>query len=66
MFAVDDSHVVLIATDHDAVDYKRLAGRARLIVDTRNACHQAALQVPVVIVDPKDSSFPDQDFRPKQ
>ena len=36
------------------------------LTEACNACHQAALQVPVVIVDPKDSSFPDQDFRPKQ
>ena len=28
---------VLIATDHDAVDYALIAGHARLIVDTRNA-----------------------------
>ena len=31
-----------------------------------NACHQAALQTPVVIQDPKELIFPDQDFRPKQ
>ncbi|HEV7326391.1 MAG TPA: nucleotide sugar dehydrogenase [Bosea sp. (in: a-proteobacteria)] len=29
---------VLIATDHDEIDYRLLAGHARLIVDTRNAC----------------------------
>jgi UDP-N-acetyl-D-glucosamine dehydrogenase len=29
--------VVLISTDHDAVDYQMLAAHARLIVDTRNA-----------------------------
>ena len=34
--------------------------------DACNACHQAALQTPVVIQDPKESMFPDQDFRPKQ
>lgn len=32
---------VLIATDHDTVDYKRLVGAAKLVVDTRNACHRA-------------------------
>jgi hypothetical protein len=36
------------------------------LTEACNACHQAALQVPVVIVDPKESSFPDQDFKPKQ
>lgn len=34
---------VLIATDHDAVDYKSLASSARLIVDTRNACARAGV-----------------------
>ena len=36
------------------------------LTDACNACHQAALQTPVVIQDPKESMFPDQDFRPKQ
>lgn len=34
---------VLIATDHDAVDYKALVVAARLVVDTRNACAKAGL-----------------------
>ncbi|WP_336814014.1 nucleotide sugar dehydrogenase [Bosea sp. MMO-172] len=34
---------VLIATDHDAVDYKALATAARLVIDTRNACARAGL-----------------------
>jgi UDP-N-acetyl-D-glucosamine dehydrogenase len=29
---------VLIATDHDCIDYAKLAHDARLVVDTRNAC----------------------------
>jgi UDP-N-acetyl-D-glucosamine dehydrogenase len=29
---------ILIATDHDGVDYSELAAHAQLIVDTRNAC----------------------------
>ena len=33
--------VVLIATDHDAVDYKALVAGAKLVVDTRNACARA-------------------------
>ena len=34
---------VLIATDHDSVDYKSLAGHARLVIDTRNACARAGV-----------------------
>jgi hypothetical protein len=36
------------------------------LTDACNACHQAALQTPVVIQDPKEAMFPDQDFRPKE
>lgn len=32
---------VLIATDHDSIDYKTLAIHAKLIIDTRNACARA-------------------------
>jgi hypothetical protein len=35
------------------------------LTDACNACHQAALQTPIVIIDPKEAMFPDQDFRPK-
>jgi predicted secreted protein len=42
-----------------------MVGYAHL-TEACNACHQAALQVPVVIQDPAESGFPDQDFRPKQ
>lgn len=35
---------VLIATDHDEVDYALLAEHAKLVVDTRNACAQRGLQ----------------------
>ncbi len=35
---------VLIATDHDAVDYAALAEHATVIVDTRNACHKAGVR----------------------
>jgi UDP-N-acetyl-D-glucosamine dehydrogenase len=31
---------VLIATDHDAVDYASLVANARLVVDTRNVCER--------------------------
>ena len=39
--AIGRYDVVLIATDHDGIDYKALARHARLVVDTRNACHRA-------------------------
>ena len=32
---------VLISTDHDGIDYKALVKAAKLVVDTRNACHRA-------------------------
>jgi UDP-N-acetyl-D-glucosamine dehydrogenase len=38
---IGDYDAVLIATDHDSVDYKGLAGHARLVIDTRNACARA-------------------------
>jgi UDP-N-acetyl-D-glucosamine dehydrogenase len=34
---------VLIATDHDAVDYRLVADHARLVVDTRNVCAKAGI-----------------------
>jgi UDP-N-acetyl-D-glucosamine dehydrogenase len=34
---------VLIATDHDRIDYKLIGRHAKLIVDTRNACARAGL-----------------------
>ncbi|MCO6416057.1 nucleotide sugar dehydrogenase [Siccirubricoccus sp. KC 17139] len=36
--ALEACHAVLIVTDHDAVDYARIARLAPLVVDTRNAC----------------------------
>ena len=38
---VSEYDAVLIATDHDLIDYKTLAIHAKLIVDTRNACARA-------------------------
>jgi UDP-N-acetyl-D-glucosamine dehydrogenase len=35
---ISEYDAVLIATDHDSIDYKMLAKNAKLIVDTRNAC----------------------------
>lgn len=34
---------VLIATDHDAIDYAMLAKESRLLVDTRNACRRRGI-----------------------
>jgi UDP-N-acetyl-D-glucosamine dehydrogenase len=34
---------VLVATDHDAIDYRFLVDHAKLVVDTRNACGRAGL-----------------------
>jgi UDP-N-acetyl-D-glucosamine dehydrogenase len=39
--AIASYDAVLIATDHDAVDYLALVEAARLVVDTRNACARA-------------------------
>jgi UDP-N-acetyl-D-glucosamine dehydrogenase len=40
--------VVLIATDHDDVDYKMLVKAAKLVVDTRDACARAGVAGPNV------------------
>lgn len=40
---------VLIATDHDVVDYVVLARHAKLIVDTRNACARAGVRMPHIV-----------------
>jgi UDP-N-acetyl-D-glucosamine dehydrogenase len=40
---------VLIATDHDDVDYEGLAQHARLTIDTRNACPRAGVRSTTVI-----------------
>ena len=34
---------ILIATDHDNVDYKLIAANAKVVVDTRNACAKAGI-----------------------
>jgi len=47
-------------------DEARFAEYYGQLTDACNACHQAALQTPVVIQDPKEAMFPNQDFRPKQ
>ncbi|MBV9079252.1 MAG: nucleotide sugar dehydrogenase, partial [Methylobacteriaceae bacterium] len=40
---------VVIATDHDAIDWPALARAARLVVDTRNACGRAGLAGPAIV-----------------
>ncbi|HWN51497.1 MAG TPA: hypothetical protein VNO18_17045 [Xanthobacteraceae bacterium] len=35
------------------------------LTEACNSCHLGAPQVPIVIQEPKESMFPDQDFRPK-
>jgi UDP-N-acetyl-D-glucosamine dehydrogenase len=34
---------VLIATDHDEIDYRLIVRHARLVIDTRNACQRAGI-----------------------
>jgi UDP-N-acetyl-D-glucosamine dehydrogenase len=41
--AIASYDAVLIATDHDIVDYRELAKAAKLIIDTRNACGRAGV-----------------------
>jgi UDP-N-acetyl-D-glucosamine dehydrogenase len=36
--ALESADAVLVATDHSCVDYSRVVERAKLVVDTRNAC----------------------------
>ena len=46
-FAAYDA--VMIATDHDDVDYKGLAARCGLVIDTRNACMRAGADMTNVV-----------------
>jgi UDP-N-acetyl-D-glucosamine dehydrogenase len=41
--------VVLIATDHDSIDYRALVAAAKLVVDTRNACGRAGITASNVV-----------------
>jgi UDP-N-acetyl-D-glucosamine dehydrogenase len=43
------SDAVLIATDHDDVDYCLIAQHARLVLDTRNACARLGLVGPTIV-----------------
>jgi UDP-N-acetyl-D-glucosamine dehydrogenase len=40
---------VLIATDHDDVDYKSIAQNGKLVIDTRNACERAGARGPHIV-----------------
>jgi UDP-N-acetyl-D-glucosamine dehydrogenase len=40
---------ILIVTDHDEVDYAEVARRAKLVIDTRNACRRAGAAAAHVI-----------------
>jgi UDP-N-acetyl-D-glucosamine dehydrogenase len=40
---VADFDATIICTDHDAVDYRRVIGWSRLVIDTRNACARHGL-----------------------
>ena len=40
---IADADAVLIATDHDEVDYSLVVRHASIVIDTRNACHRAGL-----------------------
>ncbi|WP_442916005.1 nucleotide sugar dehydrogenase [Lichenihabitans sp. Uapishka_5] len=42
-------HAVLIATDHDAVDYHAIVRHARLVIDTRNICHKVGAMASHVV-----------------
>ena len=44
--SVSKYDAVLIATDHDSIDYKALATHAKLVIDTRNACSRAGATGP--------------------
>jgi UDP-N-acetyl-D-glucosamine dehydrogenase len=46
---VGPCYAVLIATDHDAVDYALLAEHAKVIVDSRNAMERRGLSTPHLV-----------------
>jgi UDP-N-acetyl-D-glucosamine dehydrogenase len=41
--------LVLVSTDHDAVDYTFVAKHARLCIDTRNAFARAGIRSPHIV-----------------
>lgn len=47
--AIATYDAVLIATDHDGVDYAGLVDAARLVIDTRNACARAGVTSDTIV-----------------
>ena len=47
--ALRDHDAILVATDHDAVDYALIATHARLIVDTRNVFERKGAAMETVV-----------------
>ncbi len=47
--AIATFDAVLIATDHDGVDYAGLVDAARLVIDTRNACARAGITSETIV-----------------
>jgi UDP-N-acetyl-D-glucosamine dehydrogenase len=47
--ALTDYDAVLIATDHDSVNYSLVVENAKIVIDTRNACARAGILDPRVI-----------------
>jgi UDP-N-acetyl-D-glucosamine dehydrogenase len=47
--AIGSYDAVLIATDHDNVDYRALVEHASLVIDTRNACARAGMTSPKIV-----------------
>ena len=41
-----DADVVMVVTDHSNVDYERVCGLARIVIDTRNVCGKGPAVVP--------------------
>jgi UDP-N-acetyl-D-glucosamine dehydrogenase len=46
---VSSFDAILIATDHDAIDYSIIVTNAKLVIDTRNACARRGLMSPTVV-----------------
>ena len=47
--AIGGYDAVLIATDHDNIDYRALVEHASLVIDTRNACARAGMTSPKIV-----------------
>ncbi|MFO1089208.1 MAG: nucleotide sugar dehydrogenase [Hyphomicrobiales bacterium] len=47
--SLEAADAVLIATDHDAIDYAKVATDAKLVIDTRNAMARKGLAGPTVV-----------------